>query len=125
MTNIIQTGPASYGWNGASDYAPGQRVQASDTEGTQSEDSPSTVVTLSGAQPTPDGEDNTKGSTTADDGSPSAAKSFTYGVLGLGTPKSEAEVQAESPEKKETEGYYTAGRAVVAALTIGTLLAVI
>lgn len=81
--------------------------------------SPSTIVTLSGQQP--DAVDQTG----ADDGQPSRIKSFAYGVAGMGAPKTEEQQQTQTQEEKTSEGFYTAGRVVAAALTVGTLLSVL
>lgn len=94
---------------------------AGKTAAAQPADSPSTVVTLSGARP-PQSQDGTD--ETADSGQ-AKVKSFTYGALGLGKPKSDAEVKSETPEQQASDDYYTAGRVAAAALTIGTAIALL
>lgn len=81
--------------------------------------SPSTIVTLSGQSP------DTDDQTGSDDGQPSKVKSFAYGVVGMGAPKTEQQEQTQNPEEKTSESFYTAGRVVAAALTVGTLLSVL
>lgn len=84
------------------------------------EDTPSSIVMLSGQAPQQvDEQDSTE------DGQPSKLKSFAYGAIGLGVPKSDAEIQAESPAQQEKENYYAAGRTAISALAIGTLLSVL
>jgi hypothetical protein len=111
--DITQTAPAGNTWNSSPLQSTNTAATATPDDASNTADaSPSTIVNLSGQHPDTDGV-------------PSAGKSFTYGVLGLGTPKSDAEKQAETQQQKQTEDYYTAGRATIAALTIGTLLSVL
>lgn len=82
---------------------------------------PSTIVNLSasgtaaseseGAADTVDG---------ASSQTPSPVKSFTYGVLGLSAPKPEEEEAAEP-----SNPYFTAGKLLAAAATVGTIISLV
>ena len=56
-------------------------------------------------------------------GQPSGAKSFAYGVLGIGAPKAEDDSKKETKDQQQTESYYSAGRLATAGVTAGMLLA--
>lgn len=122
--DITPTASRTSAWS-LSDLLPSvSRSRDSGTEaGAADAPAPSTVVTLSGQAPDVDAQEDSDA--TPIDGQPSAVKSFTYGALGLGVPKSEAEIQAQDPEQKKTEDYYSAGRIAVSALAIGTMLSVL
>jgi hypothetical protein len=80
------------------------------------ENTPSTVVTLHGEdQAEPDSGDDFA----------SHAKSFAYGVLGLGRPKSAAETEAETPEEKRSDELYSAGRLVIDGMALGTIISLL
>ena len=102
--------------------------QAGNDSSINSNDSPSTIVSLSGATP-PDGADTTTqasdGAAKTDNGQPTKAESFAHGVLGLNVPKSDAEKQAETPEQQNTDTYYSAGRIAAAAVAVGAVLSVL
>jgi hypothetical protein len=57
----------------------------------------------------------------ADDSSPSAVKSFTYGVLNLPDPSADP---APAPTQSDNS-YFTAGRWAAAAVTVGTLISLV
>ena len=54
---------------------------------------------------------------------PSGAKSFAYGVLGIGTPKNDEDSKKETKDQQQTDSYYSAGRIATAGVTAGMLLA--
>ncbi|WP_036665583.1 hypothetical protein [Paludibacterium yongneupense] len=84
----------------------------------------SSVVSLSDAGKAAAKADSTDTGTDGDK-SPSGVKAFAYGTLGLGQPKSEDEAKAEPPADEHTESYYTAGRLLAAAVTVGTLISMV
>jgi hypothetical protein len=84
----------------------------SDTPAAQ-DSTPSTVVTLSSAEQ-PDIDQA--------DGQPSNAKSFTYGLLGLGKPKTDAEIEAETPAEKSSDDLYSTGRLIIDGMAIGAMI---
>jgi hypothetical protein len=90
-----------------------QSASQAQSDGLDSEAGPSTVVMLSGD------------SKPADNSQPSDLKSFGYGVMGLGTPKSAAQVQAETPAQQQTDDYYSLGRLATTALTIGAVISLL
>lgn len=103
-------------------------AQAGSDTTVDSNDSPSTIVSLSGATP-PDNDATTQASGDTDKanaaGQPTKAESFAHGVLGLNVPKSDAEKKAETPEQQNTDTYYSAGRVAAAAVAVGAVLSVL
>lgn len=70
---------------------------------------------------------NTNAATAAqkDDEKPSAIKSLAYGTLGLEKPVAEKEEpKKDEPQKKDDE-YYTAGRWIAAAVTVGSIISIL
>ena len=90
-------------------------------DGTQEQPSPSTVVKLQSTGKT-NGSTSGDDSSTGDDNTPSAVKSFTYGVLNLPDPA--AATQAPEPSSADNS-YFTAGRWAAAAVTVGTLVSLV
>jgi hypothetical protein len=86
---------------------------------------PSTIVTLSSDATAPQNDAKGADDPTASNEQPSKLKSFGYGVAGLGTPKTDAQIQAETPEQRDTEDSYTAGRVAATALTVGAALSLL
>ncbi len=89
-------------------------------DGTPEQPSPSTVVKLQSSGKTSTSGDN---SSTGDDNTPSAVKSFTYGVLNLPDPA--ATTPAPEPSSSADNSYFTAGRWAAAAVTVGTLISLV
>jgi hypothetical protein len=103
-------------------------TQAASDTGVDNTDSPSTIVSLSGATPADNGDTTTQAddaTAKADDGQPTKAESFAHGVLGLNVPKSDAEKKAETPEQQNTDTYYSAGRIAAAAVAVGAVISVL
>lgn len=100
---------------------------ASSAEGdasTVNGDSPSTIVSLQSVPSRTADADNNGEEAAADSESgkaPSAAKSFTYGVLGLSQPLSQEEEAVAKPENP----YFTAGKLLAAAATVGTIISLV
>ncbi len=86
---------------------------AADNKTATPAESPSTIVTLQ-QQPATVQE-------TADNNEPSAMKSFAYGVLDLPEPQAGAEASASKPEN----AYFTAGKWLSAAATVGTIVSLL
>lgn len=87
---------------------------------TASHVSPSTIVKLQSQGKAGDAGTDSN-STSTDDSSPSAVKSFTYGVLNLPDPAADP-----TPAPAQTENsYFTAGRWAAAAVTVGTLISLV
>ncbi|WP_159880617.1 MULTISPECIES: hypothetical protein [Aquitalea] len=87
---------------------------------TASNASPSTIVKLQ-SQGKADAAGSDSNAASADDSSPSAVKSFTYGVLNLPDPAADP---APAPTQTENS-YFTAGRWAAAAVTVGTLISLV
>lgn len=83
----------------------------------------SSVVSLSDAGKQAAGSDKPDDTSKVDDADqPSGAKAFAYGTLGLGVPKAAKE---ETKSESKTDSYYTAGRMLAAAATVGTIISLV
>jgi len=94
-----------------------------DSDGKTASASPSTIVKLQskGKADSAGSDSSDSNAASTDDHSPSAVKSFTYGVLNLPDPAADP---APAPTQTENS-YFTAGRWAAAAVTVGTLISLV
>ena len=123
-TNAVNTsGTSTLSTSGKTAARAGKDSNTLDSDGKAASTSPSTIVKLQSKGKADSagsaGSDST--ATSADDSSPSAVKSFTYGVLNLPDPAADP---APAPAQTENS-YFTAGRWAAAAVTVGTLISLV
>jgi len=93
--------------------------QLAATNQDQDNSSPSTIVKLQSTAAQAGQSDNKDSSAASSTGG--AVKSFTYGVLNLPDPNTEPPAETAKPDS----GYFTAGRWVAAAVTVGTIISLV
>ena len=113
-TSAANNSSSTLSTSGKAAVRAGKDSNTLDSDGKASSASPSTIVKLQSK-----GSDST--ATNADDSSPSAVKSFTYGVLNLPDPAADP---APAPTQSDNS-YFTAGRWAAAAVTVGTLISLV
>lgn len=120
-TNAVNTsGTSTLGSSGKTAARAGKDSNTLDSDGKAASASPSTIVKLQ-SKGKADEASSDSTATSADDSSPSAVKSFTYGVLNLPDPAADP---APAPAQTENS-YFTAGRWAAAAVTVGTLISLV
>jgi hypothetical protein len=118
---VNNSGTSTLSSTGKAAAKAGKDSNTLDSDGKTASASPSTIVKLQskGKADSAGGDSN---AATTDDSSPSAVKSFTYGVLNLPDPA--AADPAPAPTQTENS-YFTAGRWAAAAVTVGTLISLV